>query len=253
VGVTVIVHNFSNTNVDIFRKLNIMGVILFSHRLTEVAAAEKTGIILDYIPLGIDPVANVGPKDIANKKFDNEALNIITTGFMRRHKGVRFLINAMPYVLNKFPKAHLTIQCALYPSDDSLFELKECKAEVKRLKLKEHVTFDSEFKEQITILENLKEADIAVLPYEKSNEGGSATASDCLSVGLPLIVSNAEIFDGIRDVVLTCEPEAVSIAEEIINLASSEDFYRKYSLKSIKYANANSCENIFGALLVKEL
>lgn len=253
VRVTVIVHNFSNTSIDIFRKLNNMGVILFSHRLTEVAAAQESGIVLDYIPLGIDRVANVVPKDIANKNFDNEALNIITTGFMRRHKGVRFLINAIPYVLNKFPKAHLTIQCALYPSDDSLFELKECKAEVKRLKLKKHVTFYTEFKEQTTILENLKEADIAVLPYEQSNEGGSATASDCLSVGLPLIVSNAEIFDGIRDVVLTCNPEPVSISEAIIKIASSEDCYRNYSLKSIKYANANSCEKIFGALLVKEL
>lgn len=248
--VTVVLHNFVEESAGAMRRLNSMGVPIFSHRMSEVLLAKEYGVVLDQVPLGIDIDESVKSKNIINRNWIQQPPVIITTGFLRKHKGVISLIRAMPSVLQKFPESKLRIQCALYPSEDSRLELKACEKEIIKLNLVDNVILDTEFLEKKLVIDELSKADIAVLPYESSNEGGSATAADCLSVGLPLLISDAEIFDEIREVAITVKAEPDQIASAIIETLLNAEKYNTLSNKSMNYALDNSWGNVAAIFLV---
>ncbi len=120
---------------------------------------------------------------------------------------------------------------------------------MKRLRLQDSVIIDTRFLDKEVVYAELAKADIAILPYEQSNEGGSATATDCMAVGLPLIVSDAEIFDEIRDVVLTAKPNEQNTADAILRVISDSELYESLASKSSAYARANSWDSVTGAFL----
>jgi glycosyltransferase involved in cell wall biosynthesis len=157
----------------------------------------------------------------------------------------------MEIVLKRFPKAILHIKCAVYPSEDSHQEHELCMREIDRLHMKESVIIDTSFLDKAEILTELKKSDIAVLPYEKSNEGGSATATDCFAVGLPLIVSDAEIFSEICEYTVTTKANVQDIADAILRILSDTKTYDLYAERSFSYASANSWNSIAGAFLVR--
>lgn len=137
---------------------------------------------------------------------------------MRRHKGFRHLIEAMPAILRGHPDAMLTLFAPRYPAPDSEVEAAACRQRVESLDLAGHVTIDGTFRDHDDLLARIGEADLAILPYEDSDEGGSAAAGDCLAAGTPLLVSRAPIFDGIRDYAATTEGDAAAIAHSVLRL-----------------------------------
>ncbi len=204
---------------------------------------------LEVISFGIDVDKHLQSRNIEGRDWNQNPPVIVTTGFLRRHKGVPALLRAMPTVLEQFPTAILHVRCALYPSEDSRQELELCMSEVDRLQLKGSVFIDTDFLDKAVVLSKIRKADVAVLPYEKSNEGGSATAADCLAVGLPLIVSDAEIFDEIRAVALTTQPDAQHIADAILWILKNAEGYALLAEQSISFARANSWNIVPGAFL----
>lgn len=250
VVVTVIVHNFVDETAAVMRRLNALGVTLFSHRTTEVLQAKAVGVQLEKVPLAMEFKEGLRAKSLARRDWAVEPPVIVTTGFLRRHKGVVSLIRSMPEVLKKFPGAQLVIQCALYPSEDSESEALICESEIKRLGLADVVRLDTRFLDKDVVLAELAKADLAVLPYEQSNEGGSATAADCMCVGLPLIVSGAEIFDEVRAVVFTVQPTVKAISAGIIEVLSSAELYVTLEQNSIAHAQENSWGNFAGGFLL---
>jgi glycosyltransferase involved in cell wall biosynthesis len=247
--IVVVVHNFTENCAAAMRRLNDLGVTLFSHRLTEVVQARAVGVDLVPIPLGIDAGQFLTNRADTPRDFEARPPRIVTTGFLRKHKGAVTLINAMEAVVRHFPAAYLKIQCALYPSNDSIAELIDCQKETSRLGLEKNITLDIRFLDREDLLAELAKADLAVLPYSSSNEGGSATAADCLAVGLPLIVSDAEIFDELRDVALTVPPEAPRVGEAILCVLSDPGLYSSLAERSLSFAHSNAWESIAGAFL----
>lgn len=248
--VTIIVHNFTDEIASVMCRFNQMGVTLFSHRTTEVAQARALGVMLEKVPLAMEFQENLSTRAITLRDWVEQPPVIITTGFLRKHKGVVSLIRAMPAVLEEFPQAQLVVQCALYPSEDSVSELEACELEIARLDLANVVKLDTRFLEKADLLAELAKADLAVLPYEKSNEGGSATAADFMCVGLPLIVSDAEIFDDIRNVAVTVESDVTQISGAIVQVLSNAEFYEALGRKSVEYAKENSWANFAGGFLL---
>jgi FkbM family methyltransferase len=249
VAVTVVVHNFIDSAAAVMRRLNELNVRLYSHRTTEVAQALALGVVLDQIPLGIDIAGAGQARLISNRNWKTHPPTITTTGFLRKHKGAATLIRAMPDVLRQFPGAKLRLQCALYPSDDSRLELEACNKEISRLGIEDSVVLDTRFLDKDLVFIELKNADIAVLPYENSDEGGSATATDCMAVGLPLIVSNAQIFDEIRDIAFTTPPDAEQVSNAIIHVLSNPALYNSLAKESLSHAKVNCWNNIAGAFI----
>jgi glycosyltransferase involved in cell wall biosynthesis len=201
--------------------------------------------------MGIDPCELPEGKSITQRDFRKQPPLIVTTGFLRKHKGVLTLIKAMPKVIEHFVGARLRIQCALYPSDDSRVELEKCKEEIRRLGLEESVILDTRFLEKKYLQYELTKADVAVLPYDASDEGGSATAAGCLAVGLPLIVSDAAIFDELCEVALTVPPNADHVANAIVRVLSDSKLYRDLAVRSSSFARANEWNSIVGAFLAR--
>jgi glycosyltransferase involved in cell wall biosynthesis len=250
VAVTVIVHNFVDETAAVMRRLNALGITLFSHRTTEVLQAKAVGVQLEKVPLAMEFKEGARAQGLAPRDWRLQPPVIVTTGFLRRHKGVVSLIRSMPDVLEKFPGAQLVIQCALYPSEDSESEVMACESEIKRLKLADAVRLDTRFLDKDVVLGELAKADLAVLPYEQSNEGGSATAADCMCVGLPLIVSDAEIFDEVRAVAFTVQPNVKAISAGIIEVLSRPELYVTLEQNSIAHAQENSWGNFAGGFLL---
>lgn len=247
--VTIVVHNFVAESAPAMRFLSDMGAMLFSHRSTEVSMARELGVQLDLVRIGVD---HADGQELDNTKIFRIVRNapkLVTTGFLRRHKGIFNLIQAMPTILEAFPDAELWIYCALYSSTDSQEEYARCKAEIERLQLNRKVILDTRFMPKSEMYQILGHADLAILPYESSNEGGSAAATDCIAVGLPLIVSTAEIFDDLRDTALTSEPEPRALAHTILKVLTDESLYESLRSKTRSYRMNNTWEVTAGALV----
>jgi len=248
--VTVIVHNFVDETATVMRRLNALDVTLFSHRTTEVLQAKAVGVQLEKVPLAMEFKEGLRSINLTRRDWAVQPPIIVTTGFLRKHKGVVSLIRSMPAVVEKFPGVQLVIQCALYPSEDSESEALLCESEIKRLGLTSVVKLDTRFLDKEVVLAELAKADLAVLPYEQSNEGGSATAADCMCVGLPLIVSDAEIFDEVRTVAFTVRPDINEISAGIIEVLSSPELYAALEQNSVAHAQENSWGNFAGGFLL---
>lgn len=150
----------------------------------------------------------------------------------------------MPAVQIEFPGAVLRVHCAEYPSDDSREELRRCREMVDALGLEAHVVFDTTFHEKKEQLTLLCDADLALLAYEQSEEGGSAAAADCLSVGLPLLISGARIFDDVREYACTVEGDAAVWAQEIKEVLRSVEKYDALRTRSIDYAEKHDWDSL---------
>lgn len=249
VRVAVVVHNFTAACVEVFGNLNKWGVPIFSHRKTEIDEARSSGVVLEFVPIGVDAREMDGPRSIDGRDFEATPPKIVTNGFLRAHKGVRVLIDALPIVHRSFPGATVRVQCPLYSSEDSSVELVACQARVDAAALGDYVQIDTRFLPKSDLLRELATADVAVLPYLVSDEGGSASATDAIAVGLPLIVSTAEIFDGVRDVCETVEPTPEAVAGVIVKVLGNLSMYDALASSSFRYARENSWKLVAGSYL----
>jgi len=215
IATRLVVHSFLADDAPLMRRLSAMGCVLFSHSPTEVKRAAALGVPLAHLPM---PIAGAVPQP--PKAPASGGPHIVANGFMRRHKGFRQLIAAMPAILRGHPGATLTLLAPPYPAPDSESERAACLRLVQALGLGAAVTVDGTFRDRPALLARIAAADLAVLPYEESNEGGSAAAGDCLAAGVPLIVSPAPIFDGVRDCSVTAEADPAAIAHAVLMLTT---------------------------------
>ena len=149
-------------------------------------------------------------------------------------------------VLQKdFPGASLRLQCAEYPSDDSREALTEVKQAINECDLEQFVTLDTAFLPIEEVRSRIRRADIAVLPYDESDEGGSASAVTCFETGLPLIVSKAQIFHEVRDysgLLERTDPE--TIAKSIHEILVAPEIYESLVDKMAEYNQVASWQNV---------
>lgn len=213
VATRVVVHRFVDGDAPLLRCLATLGCTLYSHSPSERRRALAHDIAL--MPLAM-PVES--PASAASRPPVSGGPHLVANGFMRRHKGFRHLIEAMPAILRGHPDATLTLFAPRYPAPDSEAEAAVCRQRVESLGLTGHVTIDGTFREHGDLLARIGQADLAILPYEDSDEGGSAAAGDCLAAGTPLLVSRAPVFDGVRDSAATTESDATAIAYAVLRL-----------------------------------
>jgi glycosyltransferase involved in cell wall biosynthesis len=242
--VTVVCHNYIPRWMLAFKAFNWLRVPIFSHRETEVDAARKDGVSLQFTPHGVDKYDPLFQRSIVGRDWRNHPPVIVTNGFLRRHKGLSRLIGAMPAVIKAYPGARLVVQSPVYPSEDSREELDSCLKAIRDLQLQDHVAMHTDFLEKAGVLQEIAKADLAVFPYDLSDEGGSGSATDALSVGLPVVVSQAEIFDGIRDVAITSIADSQHLADAIIALLCAPEKYEKHAHAAVAYARENGWDNV---------
>lgn len=239
--VAVVLHSQDPGNKELIRDLNAESVPVYSHKRRDIAEAQRSGLDLRHIPLPV-PDFNFGGKERAHRNL--LAPEIVMNGFLRAHKGVDQLVRAFSIVLRQLPDARLTLLCPLYPSEDSVAALEQINELIEQHGIGGSVTLDTDYKGIDEVLCRLSQATLAVYPYAKSSEGGSAAASDAIAVGLPVIVSESRIFDDIRHVALTSSTEPVELAGSILELLGSVSLIQSYAKRSRSYAARNSWQNV---------
>jgi glycosyltransferase involved in cell wall biosynthesis len=239
-GVAVEVHNFATVDVPSFRRLDQLGCLVIVHGRREVTDARTKGIFADYLPLSV-PLWGKTRKSLFERNLQRDPPVIASTGFLRPHKGIPQVIEALAIVRRSYPGARLLLQCALYPSADSRQEYDTCCDKIHRLGLEEAVEFDVDFRPIEEVYRRLSSADIAVLPYADSSEGGSATAGTVLASGVPLLISRSPVFEDIAPAaVILPDTEPQTIATAICRLLDREELYDGLVAKGIDYAESNS-------------
>jgi glycosyltransferase involved in cell wall biosynthesis len=245
IRIAIIVHSFSTCDLDSLKRLSRNGVLLFAHSRGEVRDAAAREVSLIFLPLAVDRPLARNKKMPTTRNWTTQPPIIATTGFIRQHKGLPELIRAIGLLRDEFPQIELRAQCALYPSEDSRQELTNCLAAIEETGLGATVFLDTGFYPLDQLHERLARADLPVLPYGSSSEGGSAAAATCLGVGLPLVVSGALIFDELRDTAFTLESNSpTSIAQALARILRSQELYEQLIHQANNYAESHSWEAV---------
>lgn len=226
VPVAVVFHSFDGLDLSVLSELDSIGAHIISHSKLDIESVSHFNVALEHLPLGMEKPKDRKAKNIRNRDWRNDPPVIATTGFIRAHKGLLKLIDALPIVQSEFPGATLRMVCARYTSTDSENALRDCEARIKQLGLRDSITLETEFLPIDDVYRRLENADIAVLPYDESGEGGSAAATTCLTAGLPVITSKARIFRELnRSVAQLQENTPTCIAETITRLLNDQNAY----------------------------
>lgn len=248
--VAIFIHSLVDLDLSMLITLEQIGAHIISHNELDIESVSHLKVDLLHLPLGIDGPENRKLKDIAGRDWLTEPPIIATTGFIRSHKGLLSLIKALPLVQELFPGASLRMVCARYPSRDSAETFSACVALIESLGLEASVSLITDYLPIEDVYRKLQSADVAVLPYQESAEGGSAAAGTCFTAGLPLLTSQAHIFYGVRNNVQQLpDSSPESIAESIIDLLGDDNAYRSLVERTSLYAKHASFESIWSTLI----
>lgn len=239
-SVVIDIHKFQIDQVPQLKEFISRGVVVAVHGKAEQAKAAQLDLEILRSPIGLDVKFPPTKRSIVNRDWIAAPPILVTTGFIRKHKGIRIIINALPEIQKNYPRARLLIQCAEYPSDDSMEEIYACKSLISELGLSEFVDFNIDFLEKETVFEKISSADIALLPYENSEEGGSAAVNDCFSVALPVLVSPAKIFEDVRHVTMCVNGDFVAWSRAVVSVLNSPVQYADMVNAAEEYALSNS-------------
>lgn len=221
-SVSVSLHNSNDATPHLLGVLAPLPVTVLVHRRSEQDRLRGLGIAgALYMPLGIGSSAKAGGTSRTDVQVEAEPM-IGTFGFLRPHKGLLELIEALSILRPQFPGVRLIANTALYPSSDSTAYLERARERIKRLGMGDAITLDSSFLSIDEVIERLSRVDLVVLPYSVSDEGSSAAAATALAAARPLVTSSAPIFDDLRGIAYTAEDNsppvlAVAIGTVIAN------------------------------------
>lgn len=246
IRVIVTLHNSNLIYHDTLRLLNSEGVHFFVH--TE----REKGLLIDA---GITNTTDIthGIIDLPDQDIrESRALLRISGnpvigsfGFLRPHKGVLELIEAVGILRDRLPNILLFGLHALYPSEDSKQYLDACTKKIEELQLQNNVILKTDFMDIESIITHLHAADAIVLPYYDSDEGSSAAAHMAIAARRPLITSHSPIFHDIKDI--CCQVDSVEpkfLAESLSTLLSQNAVMDDLKQKTVKYAYDHSWRKI---------
>lgn len=204
VGTSVSLHNSTGASLECLEQLASMRVDVFVHRPAERDRLRQLGVRAWFLPLGV--------RERSALKSDGSAVDwrssgplLATFGFLRQHKGLLELVEAIDILRSIFPGVRLLAQTALYPSEDSSNYLAHVRRRITELDLVDAVIVDSSYVDIEVAMARLAEAAAVILPYAESEEGASAAAAAVLAARRPLIVTRAKIFDELRSIAYSAE------------------------------------------------
>jgi len=240
---SVTLHNTADLNTDTLIALNRFCSQLIGHSEIEQQRLRNQGIQMNVIPLGIPNIHRDMPA--RTEHSDKLEYKIATFGFLRPHKGVTELIQAISILKKEYPQLTLTCYTSLFPSKDSQECLDECRDLIARHSLEHSVIINEEFLELRTVIDCLSKNDIIVLPYHQSTEGASAAAHTALAAGRPVAVTPQQLFEDVSKATFHLRsPEPEELATDIRTLLESPTLRDWYANAAVDHARKNSWSSI---------
>ncbi len=186
----------------------------------KMADPERTTVI----PNGIEKLISDKAKTEANQKPVIGAI-----GQLNERKGFRYLVEAMPAILEKIPSVKLEI---IGEGGDR----KRLESIIRKLKLEGQVKLLGRKTEADKYL---KEWDLLIVP--SLNEPFGIVALEGLSAGIPVIASSV---GGLKDIIENNESgelikpaDTKALAEAIVSVLNDKRKYEKYAKNGLKRAN----------------
>lgn len=197
------------------------------------------------------PILGVAPNIDAGQATETADGPIIGGfGFLRPYKGLITTIRAIALLRQAYPNIRYRGWHAAYDNEESARYLAQCHAEALRLGVDDLIEIDTGFHGMDTVIANLRTTEVIALPYDPSDEGGSAAANCSLAAGRATVVSNARIFHPVASVVDIVEKhEPAAYAQAIKRLL--DDPGRRHALEAAaqSWAERNSYEHAGKRLL----
>ena len=231
-------------------RLATLPAAVLVHRPSERDRLHALGIAhAHFVPLGVRPAATDQNPSFPFVAPDDGPV-LATFGFLRPHKGLLELIDAVQILRGVFPGIRLFAQTALYPSRDSSEYLEIVNARILELGLSNAVHIDHTFVDINVAVARLARARAIVLPYDASDEGASAAAGTALAARRPLITTQAHIFDELRDVAYRAEDNSPPVlAAAIATVLSVPGLCRHLEDQSHRAAEDRQWRNVAQHLL----
>ena len=160
-----------------------------------------------------------------------------STGYCLPNKGFLELVRSISILVNKNFDVHLTLFTPPYSNNyDSYME--KIKLLIKELNLYTHVTLDTTYYEESTILDLLSKMDLVIYPYQQSNESSSASVRQGIASGAEVIVTPISIFEDVSQVVnafsgISSNQMALGIEDWIQNKVN-ESFSNRANKQNLK-------------------
>jgi glycosyltransferase involved in cell wall biosynthesis len=177
------------TTLDTIIELSDRVVVMSEHGAATVRELYGTAASrIDVIPHGI-PLAAEGTHGKSKLGFADQKV-ILTFGLLSPDKGVEYVIDAMPAILERHPKAVFVVLGATHPHvkerHGEAYRL-ELQSRVRRLNLEASVVFHDRFVEDDELAEFLAAADIYVTPYLNPQQSTSGTLARAVAAGRAVI------------------------------------------------------------------
>ncbi|AAC07138.1 glycosyltransferase [Aquifex aeolicus] len=222
---------------------------IFVHSINDLNKLKDKGLIenVALFPHGVNQV-KVDHETIRNLKrtYGLEGKFIIGTfGYLRKHKGVKELIEAFTLLRKEFPEVHLLLLTSLYPSQDSVEYFEECKAYIVNKGLVNDVTFITEYIPEEDIYSYISLMDVVVYPYQFTGESSSAAVRYAIATKKTIICTPLSIFDDVSDVVIfTASTDPYGIYMKLKEFISFPEKFKEYEERMERYLKAVNWESL---------
>jgi len=146
---------------------------------------------IEIVPHGIHLLDYISTKAFkSKKKLFLEAPVLSTFGLLSRGKGIEYAIQAMPAIIEKYPRTMYLIIGSTHPNvvkeEGESYRLM-LQAMVTDLRLEKHVRFYDQYVPLPKLLEFLQMTDIYISPSLNPNQAVSGTLSYALGAGRPVV------------------------------------------------------------------
>ena len=250
-GIRVVVEMHDGRNVPLEHKARLCaaGASLIVHH-----ADELKGLPSKYqAQASVSPLPILVPSTLreaqGNIMVDGET-SIGGFGFLRPYKGLLMSIRVLAQLRKKYPGLRYRGWHALYPGDGSEDYLKLCFDEAVRLGVRNAIEIDTRFLPIEEIQAGLRMASVVLMPYDPSEEGGSAAVNLALAVGRPVVTSPSSIFHSVADVVCNAGSHTVeAYARSVDRMLSDPREATELSGRAKAWAAANSYSRAAQAIL----
>jgi len=154
---------------------------------------EKQGIELNQkvvIPHGCPQISNISSNTVKESLGLKNRFVLTTFGFLSKGKGIEYVIQALPKVIEKEPRLVYLVIGETHPQvikqEGESYRNKLIKI-IETLGLEEHVQFKNRYLTKREIINFLKATDIYVTPYISPNQISSGTLAYAMGAGKAII------------------------------------------------------------------
>jgi glycosyltransferase involved in cell wall biosynthesis len=145
---------------------------------------------IEVIPHGIPDFAFVEPDNAKDKLGFADKSVILTFGLLSPNKGIEFMIDAMPSILNGCPNAVYVVLGATHPNlvrDEGEAYRESLIARARDIGVADHVEFLDCFVDQDTLLDFISMCDVYVTPYLNEVQMTSGTLAYSFGLGKAVV------------------------------------------------------------------